>query len=254
MSDSKKEHGVFLIKGMNVGVEGGELVYHIRPDGTPELQPVALSIRVDLYPYWFSTALTRLSETREAFLNLRSAHELGDDEDKAEALLREAIAGMQAIVAATTAMDAIYVSVRQRTDLDERTLAAWKENRTARHRQAFETFRRAFKVQGKNADLLRVKLKELAYYRDRIVHPPTKSGSAVRYPELEFATDWRLVEFRYRNALAIVFNCLDISALLAKQEHQSQNGEVKVFSMELGEKLRPLIEEFKSNFSLSDFN
>src|SRR6185437_15189206 len=111
---------------------------------------------------------------------------------------------MQALTSAAIALDALYASVRERTDIPETLVATWRKNKTARPKQVAEVFRRAFRVGPKSFRNLAAIVHQLYKFRDLAVHPPASFSAPVFHATLNARTEWRFLSFGYDSSLVAV--------------------------------------------------
>jgi hypothetical protein len=122
------------------------------------------------------------------------------DDAFSTALLAESAASMQATVAAATAIDALYASIKNCYVLPQPLVDAWKRNGTARFKQVAELLRRALGITPRQAVLVRRALEHIYRFRDWSVHPPAQAQQPLRHPTFNSVMEWRLATFTYQNA------------------------------------------------------
>jgi hypothetical protein len=140
--------GVFVSKGMTIGIPAGGLKIAIDSQGkmTGTLTP---HVRFDVGPTWIQLALRHLGDAK-AKQDLRVAAWSGVDENqKSDSLEQEFEASMQAIMAAAIAVDSFYSSIRTQVDLPPSIADKWRVKRTARYSQVTEVLKRAFHLKPK---------------------------------------------------------------------------------------------------------
>lgn len=109
---------------------------------------------------------------------------------------------MQAIMAATVAIDAFYSLIQTHVVLPPSLVEQWRTKRTLRYKQVTEVLRRAFHLKPKGVAILRQNLKEINRMRD---HPPVgKIEAPILHPELNVGVEWRFAFFRAHNAELVV--------------------------------------------------
>jgi hypothetical protein len=195
--------GVFISRGMTVAVPPGGLTVTVGDDGKIEAN-LTLHVRFDVCPTWIELALRHLQDAK-AKEALRVTAWSGKDEDqKAAALEREFEASMQAIMAASIAIDAFYALIQTHVSLPKDIVIKWRTKRTARYSQVTEVLRRGFRLKPKGVAALRQNLKEIYRLRDLAVHPSGKIQLPIIHPELDVGVEWRFAYFRAHNAKLVV--------------------------------------------------
>lgn len=192
--------GVFITRGMTIAFLAGQL---IRDDGklSSSLTP---RVHYDVCPTWLELASHHLSDAKKR-KHARIAAWNSDDQDaRAATMEAEFESSMQAIMAAAIAIDAFYAALRDRTNIPDETIQAWRENKTARYKQVVEVLRRALSIIPRDCVKLRQNLKEIFKIRDMAVHPAGNLVAPVLHPELQVGVEWRFDLFRADNAEAIV--------------------------------------------------
>ncbi|WP_166832117.1 hypothetical protein [Thalassoroseus pseudoceratinae] len=102
---SESTQGVFLTKGMRIDIS--EFSLQLNADGSVATSNLTLAVALDMSPYWLDIAITHGLAAKDASFETRDAHATDDAERKGLALQTEFCAGMQAIVACATAVDAL---------------------------------------------------------------------------------------------------------------------------------------------------
>lgn len=195
--------GVFIQRGMNVGIPAGGFTISVGDDGKVS-SSLTLHVHYDVCPTWIDISHGHLAAARDA-RSARVAAWGGDDEEaKSATLEKEFQASMQAIVAAAIAIDAFYSMVQPYTGLRPSTLAKWRGRGTARYSQVTEVIRRAFNLKKNGTLILRNNLKEIYRYRDMAVHPSNKLQEAIYHPELKVCVEWRFAYYSASNAELVV--------------------------------------------------
>ncbi len=207
---------VFINKGIGVRVPPGGLRLEVGADGSLA-GSLSLHLSLATWPYWLTLATRHARTACDARM---SFHVAADDAARGAALEAEFAAGMQAVVCAAVAIDAFYTTVKDKVALPATTLSAWRKGRTARHRQACEVFRRAFKIGNVSTKELRMVLPQIFGLRDRAVHPNAGYGPPVLHPDLKISTEWRFVEFRSENARACAKLAVSLVSKLLKYPNQ----------------------------------
>jgi hypothetical protein len=208
--DLPEHDGLFITKGMLLSIPPGGLVVSVNGDGTPAMSIQALHVKLNMCPRWISIAYGHVVAAEAAHTELIAAYRAGDHESMALALERESAAGMQAVAASCTAMDAYYASFREHTFIEQATIVAWRKNRLARGDRIAEVLRRTFKMTPQDFQATSGVLKQAYDLRDRAVHPTTDMAPPVVYAEIRQATEWRLVFFRAENARIVTGQFLNI--------------------------------------------
>jgi len=195
--------GVFVGKGMTVGVLPDGLTLSVGPDGNVAVNLV-LAVHFDACPTWLDLAAQHLAEAIQRKQE-RDAVWVGIDENaKLAALEREFEASMQSIMSAAIAMDAFYAALKARIEIPKKMLDTWRRGDTARFKQVAEVIRRSFTVNQKMFAALRKDIGELYRLRDLAVHPSGKLSEAIQHPELHVDVAWPFAYFRAQNAYTLV--------------------------------------------------
>jgi hypothetical protein len=215
--------GVFVTKGMTVGVPPGGLTVSMGPGGELDAQLV-LQVRFDVCPTWVELALRHLEDAVKGREERIAAWAKDDPEQKAATLEREFEASMQAVMAAAIAVDAFYAMIQPHVKLPTGTAERWRTKRTARYVQVTEVIRRGFKIRQAAIVELRKSLKEIYRVRDMAVHPSGRIEMAVVHPELDVGVEWRFALFRSQNAEAIVNGATWLLWQLASTVEPRQDG------------------------------
>lgn len=220
--------GIFISKGMNVGIPAGGLTLAIGEDGKPK-GSLALHLHFDVCPTWLDLALRHLSEARTCESERNLAWSAADAERKGPTLEREFEASMQAIVAAATAFDAFYAVLRKKAEVPDDLVKTWRARRTSRAAQVCEVLRLAFGLSGRGFSALRKNLTEIYRLRDLAVHPAGHLGEAVLHPELGVGVEWRFAYFRHANADAVVRTTFRMLSEMVTCGH-SRNAAVRTYA------------------------
>jgi len=244
--EQKPDPGVFITKGMQVSIPDFSL--RIGPDGNIEAGPVNLHTGLDLYPYWLEIAYGHLLSTEKASNDLLSAKDEQNDERIAEALQAEFTAGMQTIMVSAVAIDAYYASVKDCIKIPNEITRTWREKGTARYKQIAEVLRRAFPMPDQSAKQLREILKEIMGFRDKAVHPSSRTTAPALHPELNKVTDWRYATFRYHNAKAITRLTLSIIAQTAALSHKVKFQALKTYCDTLSSRIEPFLKRWEARY------
>ncbi len=154
-------------------------------------------LHLDLTPIWLDLACGLMQQARTARDLATNAKQSTDDEAFAGAIEAEMRAGMLAIVAACTAVDAFYAGVCQHVVMPKRSTRGG-----SRWAIMAETFKRAARIGNQSFAELRDLLKELSLYRGRAVHSEGGAAAPAYHPAYNLWMDRRFVQFRKENAQA----------------------------------------------------
>ena len=198
--------GIRLSRGTHLVIPAGSLTINVK---TGETSISEIHLQREMYPVWIEIAISQLAPAKSAHEDVLVALEAADEEAISDALDRELTSGMLSMVAAATALDALYASVKEYICLPPSQVERWRKNRTARWRQVAEVLRLGFRVtRGAQAGKLRQMVKEVYHFRDLAVHPSSRAAQAVLHPDLGAGADWRYVSFSYNSALQTVWAVL----------------------------------------------
>src|SRR5271170_1911803 len=120
----------------------------------PATEPTSY-VHFDVCPTWLELAIRHLSDAQVAQAARVEVWKGADENARAGALQWEFESSMQAIVAAATAIDALYAAVRPKVKLPQTLVDKWREKRTPRHIQIAEVLRRALSLGPRAARALR---------------------------------------------------------------------------------------------------
>jgi len=140
----EKDRGIFLSRGVSLRIANIQMIFG--PDGAITMPDPLVQVSLSMTPFWLEIALSHLAAARRSHEAMLGAAARWDEPEIGQALEAEFVAGMQAIVAACTALDALYASVKLHVDLPAETIQAWRGKRTPRYAQVAEVLRRAFKM------------------------------------------------------------------------------------------------------------
>ena len=147
--------GVFISRGMTVTVPAGGLTLGIGDHGNVTGH-LTLHVRFDVCPTWSELALRHLEDAKAKRAAREAAWAGSNEEHKAATLEREFEASMQAIMAATIAIDAFYAIIQTHVQLPTSLINnQWRTKRTSRYAQVTEVLRRAFQLKPKGTAALR---------------------------------------------------------------------------------------------------
>lgn len=221
-TDPSPKPGIFITKGLRVGIPHAGLQVRVDRDGRTQ-GDLTLHVLYDVCPRWLEIACQHVFEAETHSASVIAAWDIsGRQEEVAKGLELESASGMQAAVAGAIAMDALYAMVKDRVVLPAGLTRTWKKNRTPRHRQMAEVFRRAFLMDHRTANQLRVVLNDIMRFRDQAVHPSGTLAAPHFHPELRRAMEWRFVTFRFALVKTLVSLSLSTIAQLCfapKPEH-----------------------------------
>lgn len=139
-----------------------------------------VSIMNHLWLDWAEIALARLGEAGRARTDAREAARLGPS--FAYAIKRERIAGMQAVTAVASTLDAFYGAVRQHVTVPPPLWATWQRNKTRRRARMIETIKLGFAVGGRATELWDGELRWLYELRDAAHHYEEESHPVKLHP------------------------------------------------------------------------
>jgi hypothetical protein len=175
--------GVFITKGMTVGVPAGGL--KIEFDQKGELNAsLTVHVRFDVCPSWIRIALQDLESAKESCAKRKLAWAGADNDEKAATLEQEFETSMQAITAAAISIDAFYAAIQPHVDIPPHLFQQWRTKWTSRYAQIAEVVRRAYSLKEKEVTILRQNLKEIFRLRDLAVHPSGKIQTPILHREL----------------------------------------------------------------------
>lgn len=155
----------------------------------PTGSSLVLHVHYDVCPTWLDLATRHLADAEERKLARVAAWQSDDQDARAATLEREFESSMQAIMAAAIAVDPFYAALRGKISIPEETIQAWREQRTARHKQIAEVLRRAFALPPRGTVVPRNNLNEIFRHRDLAVHPSGNVAATVFHPELQTASN-----------------------------------------------------------------
>lgn len=192
--------GVFIGKGMKVGIPTGGLVLTLGPDGRLAGQ-LTLHVAYDVVPVWFKIARQNLSAVEAAEVVRKAAWETDDEDAKMCSLEEECAVSMQCIMAVAIALDALYSQIKSRVpSITAELVQTWHRNKTPRYAQVFEVLQRGLKPDNAYRKNLRGFLKDAFKLRDFAVHPHAEMRAPVLHPELGIMIEGRFASFRAENA------------------------------------------------------
>lgn len=245
--EEKSNAGIFITKGSQISIPEGGLVIRLGPEGQLETADLTIHIALHLTTYWLEIAYNHLRSSDAAAQDVASAVNAEDDTALGQALEREFMAAMQAMAAAAIAVDALYASIKERVEVPQSTVEAWRKNRTARFKQIAEVFRLGFQIGPKSYKQLASMLRELFRFRDWAVHPPSKASAPVLRVDIGKATEWRFAAFRFENARPAVQMALSMSAQLASRP-KPKFPDLVQHCAGLQQMLAPLVSEWEARY------
>lgn len=244
---SSRRGGVFVTEGARLVIPRGGLTLRLSDEGEIEPDPIVLHVGLDTCPYWLEIATAHVWAAAEVNEDLKQAVDEEDAERSGQDLQHEFISGMQAIVAAAVAIDALYAAIKERIDLPEGLIDTWRTNRTARHAQIFEVFSRAVEIDNKNAETIREILRELMRFRGQAVHPAGDARAAAYHPDLKRGTEWRFVAFGYPNAQKAVRLALALVTYIAGRPVRSSE-QLRTYLASLLERVEPHRQKWEDRY------
>jgi hypothetical protein len=233
--------GVFITRGMTVSIPPDGLQVQVRPDGSLEASPLVIHVRTDVAHTWMAIARSHMTESQAARSDRIQAWESDNEQAKAAALDREAVAAMQAIMAAAIAVDAFYARIQLHVKVPEDQRKAWLRNRTARYKQVSEVIRVAGNLKPNEMKSIRKSLEELYRFRGWAVHPPQDLRAPVSHPDHNVGVEWRFVAFRADNAAAAVAVAMSLFQQLAARADRVTIPEVRKYLQSLDRELKQIL-------------
>jgi hypothetical protein len=201
-------------RAVTVDTPAGVLLAAVGQDAEPASVPTA-HVHFDVCPTWLELAIRHLSDAQVAQGARIETWKYADEHSKTGALEWEFGASLQAIMASSIAVDALYAVVQTRVHLPQSLIDEWRDQRTPRHLRISEVLGRAFALEPKNVSSLGQALAEIFRFRDLAVDPSAKTDARILHPELGVGVEWRFAYFRCENALLIVKATLRLIAELA---------------------------------------
>jgi hypothetical protein len=201
-------------RAVTVDTPAGALLVAIGQDAEPASSPTS-QVHFDVCPTWLELAIRHLSDAQVAQGARIETCKDADEHSKTGALEWEFGASLQAIMACSIAVDALYAVVQTKVHLPQSLTDEWRDKRTPRHIQISEVLGRAFSLEPKNVSSVGQALAEIFRFRDLAVDPSAKTDAQILHPELGVGVEWRFAYFRCENALLIVKATLRLIAELA---------------------------------------
>ena len=200
-------------RAVTVDTPAGALLVAIGQDAEPASSPTS-HVHFDVCPTWLELAIRHLSDAQVAQGARIETWKDADEHSKTGALEWEFGASLQAIMACSIAVDALYAVVQTRVNLPQSLIDEWRDKRTPRYIQISEVLARAFSLEPKNVSTLGQAVAEIFRFRDLAVDPSAKTDAQMLHPELGVGVEWRFAYFRCENALLIVKATLRLIAEL----------------------------------------
>jgi hypothetical protein len=239
-SSRARSSGGLLVTGGTLTISG--LSFCLHTDGRIESGPISVLMELDMCPHWLEITLDHLGDAIAAHEAVLAAIVRG--ESVGAPLKRELHAGMQTIIAASTALDAYYADIKNHIKLDQMRVRKTRKKIT-RYRQIAEVLRRGFKIRQDRFQAMRDNLKELQTCRDWVVHPPAGAKSPVFLDDVGCGVDWQYVAFGQRNARMIAWMVFNIIWGTATQLPTDMDRNLKTYCQELAKRIQPLVEKWE---------
>ena len=196
--------GVTVTDGADLRLSDISLVFDANnPTAAQPSSSVTVHLRTDMWPYWLAEAIDAAVDAATNSAQIPAAVADGVERVIGDLMLRELRAAMRAITAAAFAVDAFYAAIKARSP-EHPNAAQWQQNRLARHKQVFETFRQNLKLDNATSKEASRRISQLFAYRDWAVHPGSEFKEPIYRPDLDASADWHFTVFRAENALAAV--------------------------------------------------
>ncbi len=234
--------GVRLTMGSDIRIPDGALRISVGEDGRVTADPLVLQLRTDVWPHWLLEAVEAVPAALSA---AGEVTRIGADPDRDEAALDLALsaelrATMRAITASAFAVDSFYSAVRSRSPGHPHA-EAWREHRTPRHAQVYETIRYSLKLRNPGAGEIRERIRELFRFRDWAVHPGSQFRDPILRADIDSGVDWHFMVFRADNAVGAVAKTVSMMDVLvarmlrgSEELRQSHPGARKAMAQILG--------------------
>jgi hypothetical protein len=195
--------GVFISRGMTLGIPAGGFAISFDPDGTPT-SSLTFHVHFDVCPTWCELAMTHLASAKSSRIARVGAWAGNNEDEKSSCLEREFEASMQATMAAAIALDAFYSVIQTHVQLPASLVERWRAKRTSRYSQVTEVLRRGFHLKPQETKVLRQNVKEIYRFRDLAVHPSGKLEAPLLHSELNVGVEWRFAYFSAARAETLV--------------------------------------------------
>lgn len=245
-ADGDEPVGIFVSKGMRMSIPEGGLQISIDEDGKTNSH-LSFEVLIDVTQHWLSIAYEHVLATENHSKNVMLHHEADEPILKAEAMEREFRSAMQACTSAAIAIDAFYSTAKNYISIPEELTKVWREKRTARYKQIAETFRVGFKIKPEPNKNLRHILKQVSEWRDLAVHPSGSFAKPMYHPDLNVATEWRFVYYRFFNAKNLYRGSLSvISALCDVKVPNNEN--LEKYLIDTKPKIEELVQKYEEQY------
>lgn len=161
-------------------------------------------LRTDLWPYWLMEAVEAavLAQDHGAAVASICAED-SEDPRITDLLILELRVSMRAVTAAAFAVDSFYAAVKVRSP-EHPDHRRWRERRTSRESQVFETLRYHLKLNDPGASEIRSRIHQLFEFRGWAVHAASEYRAPVHRSDIDAGVDWHFMAFRAENAVAAV--------------------------------------------------
>ena len=238
---------VFIGQGTQMSIPKGGLTIRVDSDGGSVIDPVTVHVRFDTWPMLLQLGLEQLADADHRHLEVLDTWGGLRDDELGRSLGAECKAGMQAIVASGTAIDAFYAVVKERINILGETKDAWRRNRTARDRQIAEVMRLAFNMNPKGFARVRQILGEITRFRGWAVHPSGQPAEPVQHPELGVGVEWRFVAFGFQNAHSAVRVSLALIAQMLSSPRK-KHAKLDEYCRAVSSRIHPLVREWEGRY------
>lgn len=209
--------GVRLTAGADFQIPAGALRIRALDDGTFDADPIVPHLRTDMWPYWLQEAIDAAVEARKHAVDIGKS--AGDEEAITRSMVLELRSSMRAVTSAAFAVDGFYAAIKARAGSHPHE-DLWRQRRTSRHSQVFETLRHHLKMRNPGAGIARKQIQELFRYRGWAVHPGSKFKQVVYRADVDAGVDWHFAVFRADNAAAlcrVAVNIIDVWVALMER-------------------------------------
>lgn len=185
---------IFVTRGARLTIPAGGLTLDLDNPGPMQ---ATIHIAYDMYPHWAEISQEHARECRRRAAVVNDLWTNGGRAEEVEAVEAEISSGMQAIVAAVTAIEGFYGTV---VAVSGKPNAGKK--RRARAKVVAETIKQRFRISPASFPALRTLLIDLYTLRDEAVHPTGAARLPALNNRLNTHTERRLVNFATENATA----------------------------------------------------
>jgi hypothetical protein len=208
--------GILVTRGVTPSFPPGAISIKINEDGSHSMS-ARLHLHYDVCPTWLELAVGHLISAEEHHNILLANLSVDSRKVAGEALDLEFRAAMQAGIAASISLDALYANVKETITSPDDVRRAWTKRKTSRPARVAEVFRRGFSIKHSTADRVREVLVQIYGFRDLTVHPSGQSEEAVLHPDVGAGVEWRFVAFSFTNVKEVVAGCLSMVAQLVNK-------------------------------------